>query len=305
VDRTVTTVIDSKRCTGCGACVKVCPSETITLVGGKAVVSGQASLSCGHCAAVCPTGAVRVKALDTRSLGFHTFKIPDGWSAPGTYPVADLAWVMASRRSCRNYLDRQVAKELLEDLVRVGTLAPSGTNSQKWTFTVLPTRQAVSHLGEKIGTYFENLNRRASRKWLRLGLKWLGRPELDRYYRDYFESVRTALEAYRRSGRDRLFHGAPALIIVGSKPGGSCPAEDALLATQNILLAAHAMGLGTCLIGFAVAVMERDPNLAAFCGIPNAEKVHSAIALGYPDETYLKPTGRRPVNIRFADDRDG
>ena len=145
----------------------------------------------------------------------------------------------------------------------------------------------------------------ASRKWIRLGLKWIGRPGLEGYYRDYFESVRTALEAYRRSGRDRLFHGAPALVLVGSRPGASCPAEDALLATQNILLAAHAMGLGTCLIGFAVAVMEKDPRLAAFCGIPKTEKVHAVIALGYPDETYSRPAGRRPVKIRFTDRRDG
>ena len=40
--------------------------------------------------------------------------------------------------------------------------------------------------------------------------------------------------------------------FVATAPGASSPKEDALLASQNILLAAHAMGLGTCLIGFAV-----------------------------------------------------
>ena len=30
--------IDERRCTGCGACVEVCPVEAITLVGGKAHV---------------------------------------------------------------------------------------------------------------------------------------------------------------------------------------------------------------------------------------------------------------------------
>ena len=48
---------------------------------------------------------------------------------------------------------------------------------------------------------------------------------------------------WEQNGRDLLFHGATAVIVVASKPGGSNPKEDALLATQNILLAAHSMGL--------------------------------------------------------------
>ena len=64
MDRTVTTTIDETLCNGCGRCVAVCPSNTITMKGKKAWVTGTLSLNCGHCQAVCPTGAVRVAALD-------------------------------------------------------------------------------------------------------------------------------------------------------------------------------------------------------------------------------------------------
>ena len=67
----------------------------------------------------------------------------------------------------------------------------------------------------------------------------IGKGELDTYHREYYPLVKKVLEEWEVSGKDRLFHGATAAIIVGSKPGGSCPAEDALFATQNILLAAH------------------------------------------------------------------
>ena len=74
MDRTVTTTIDRELCIGCGACVKVCLTDTITLKKEKAVVTGQRSLSCGHCAAVCPTGAVQVAAIDPGFLNFALSK---------------------------------------------------------------------------------------------------------------------------------------------------------------------------------------------------------------------------------------
>ena len=57
------------------------------------------------------------------------------------------------------------------------------------------------------------------------------------------------MENFPKSVKDQLFHGSTAAILTGSNPGVSCPAEDAPLATQNILLAAHSIGLGSCLIG--------------------------------------------------------
>ena len=168
---------------------------------------------------------------------------------------------MASRRSCRCFEERPVDREVLEDLVRIGATAPSGTNSQPWTFTVLPERAAVMMLGDAVGAFFKRLNRMAANPLLRHGLRLIGRPELADYYRDYHQSVSEGLAEWEERGRDRLFHGAPAAILVGSRPGASCPAEDALLATQNILLGAHALGLGSCLIGFAVSAMQKDGRI--------------------------------------------
>ena len=79
----------------------------------------------------------------------------------------------------------------------------------------------------------------------------------------------------------------------------SLPKEDALLATQNILLAAEALGLGTCLIGFAVAAMRKDPGIKRVLGIPDDETVHAVIAIGHPNVEYARPAGRKPPVIRY------
>ena len=42
------------------------------------------------------------------------------------------------------------------------------------------------------------------------------------------------------------------------------------------------MGLGTCLIGFTVAALEKEPSLKTACGIARDERVHAAVALGWP-----------------------
>ena len=286
-------MIDAERCTGCGRCVEVCPAGTLSLRGGKAVVTGDRSLSCGHCAAVCPADAITIGAIDPGVGRFATFTADPRWLPPGTFDVAHLVRLMASRRSCRRFQARPVERTLLEDLVRIGATAPSGTNCQAWTFTLLPDRASVEAFGDRVARFFRGLNRMAENPVLRNGLKLLGRRELADYYQNYHQSVSEALDERETTGRDRLFHGATAAIVVGTKPGGSTPEEDALLASQNILLAAHAMGLGSCLIGFAVAALAREIRVKRFLGIPDDERVHAVIALGYPDETYLRTAGRK------------
>jgi nitroreductase len=206
---------------------------------------------------------------------------------------------MASRRSCRHFTDRPVERAVLEDLVKIGITAPSGTNCQLWTFTVLPDRKAVKALAGHVSSFFERLNATAEKTLLRSFLKLIGKGELDAYYHGYYRKVKEALEEWHESGKDRLFHGSTAVIIAASKPGGSCPVEDALLATQNILLAAHSMGLGSCLIGFAVVAMKRDPSIQRAVGIPAEEEVHAVIALGYSDEVYERVAGRKKVTQRY------
>lgn len=297
-DRTVTTFIDADECIGCGACVEVCPSETLELVDGVAAVSGDESLNCGHCEAVCPTGAIKVGALDRTATRYETFEAVHEWLPFGGTDTAQLVRLMASRRSCRSYTLEAVKREVLEDLVKIGATAPSGTNSQAWTFTLLPSRETVLALGDLVARFYRRLNRLAEQRPLRLITKLAGRPQLEQYYQDHYEKIKEGIAEYEKGERERLFHGATAAILVGSLPDASCPSEDALLATQNMLLAAHTMGLGTCLIGFVVEAIRHDRRIPKALEMKQGEKVHSVIALGHPDEAYERVAGRLPIPMR-------
>ena len=296
--------IDSARCTGCGTCIHVCPSDIISLKNRKARAAPDTDaarcLVCGHCMAVCPESAIDIPALDPGLHDFSTFDLDPAWLPPGKgVPTRDLARLICSRRSCRNYKPTPVDKETLQDLIHLAVFAPSGTNSQAWTFTCLSSRSEVLVLGNAIKDFFKGLNRKAENVLLRKALALVGAKTLDQYYKKYYESVKTAILHMETENRDRLFHGAPAVLLIGSSPGASCPKEDALLAAGNILLTAHTMGLGTCLIGYVVAAMGADRSIQKKLKIPDSETIHAAVALGYPKETYQRITGRKRPVIRM------
>ncbi len=298
LDRTVTTTIDTEVCIGCGECVRVCPQDTISMQNKKACITGDNSLTCDHCRAACVSGAVTVGGIDESLSRFESFQAERKWLPHGKYDIVGLVNLMQSRRSCRNYLEKPVEKTLLDDLVKIGITAPSGSNCQMWSFSVLPDRSSVEAFARRVKRFYENLNQMAEKSWLRFLLKLIRKPELDWYYENHYQRVKEGLADWDENGKDLLFHGAPAVIIVASKEEASCPSEDALLATQNILLGAHSLGLGTCLVGFAVSAMNRDRKICDVIKLPKDESVYAVIAVGYPDEKYQYVTGRKPALIR-------
>ncbi|MBW2249072.1 MAG: nitroreductase family protein [Deltaproteobacteria bacterium] len=298
MDRTVTTTIDAEVCISCGECVRVCPQDTISMQNKKACITGDNSLTCDHCRAACVSGAVTVGGIDESLSRFESFQAERKWLPHGKYDIVGLVNLMQSRRSCRNYLEKPVEKTLLDDLVKIGITAPSGSNCQMWSFNVLPDRSSVEAFARRVKRFYENLNQMAEKSWLRFLLKLIRKPELDSYYENYYESVKEGLADWDEKGKDLLFHGAPAVIIVASKEEASCPSEDALLATQNILLGAHSLGLGTCLVGFVVSAMNRDRKICDVIKLPKDESVYAVIAVGYPDEKYQYVTGKKPALIR-------
>lgn len=292
--------VDPGKCVGCGQCVAVCPAEVLAVTAGVAVVTGSGCIGCGHCAAVCPEAAViREEPGNGWTEAYATFSPTGAQVAPGDFSPAMLVDLLRSRRSCRRFRPDEVPGPALEDLVRAAVTAPSGTNSQAWTFSVLTSRAAVVSLGDAVADFFRRVNRQAASAPLRKLLSLVGRGELEDYYRKYYPSVCRALAEWDRDRTDRLFHGATAAVVVGSRPEASCPAEDALLATGNLLLAAHAMGLGTCLIGYAVSAMAHDRRVAAAAGVPDEETVHAVVALGWPAVDFVRPTTRRRPLVRY------
>lgn len=291
--------LDSKQCIGCGQCLQVCPRDCFSMEHGALVIAVQKCFGCGHCLAVCPVDAIAIDGL-AEPLSFVTFTELPGVTVAQQGDLASLVRLMRSRRSVRHYEAKPVALDLLQDLVKIGTTAPSGTNSQGWSFVILERRVDVVALGDGVAQFFKKLNQKAASPLLRTLARVFAGDRLGRYYRRHYKSVEQGLGGWFDRGEDLLFHGATAVILVGGAKSASCPAEDALLASGQILLAAQQMGLGTCLIGFAVEALKHDAQLRERVGVAPNEDIYAVIGLGYAAEQYLKPAPRKNIEGRVV-----
>lgn len=159
-----------------------------------------------------------------------------------------LSNIMA-RRSVRKYLDTPVEHEKLELLVRAGINAPSGMNRQPWVIRVVEDQQLIADVTEV-------------------------------YKQEKAEQVK------RDKDFKNMFRNAPNLICIctPTKGGGEL---DAGLLGENIMLAAQALGLGTCCLGGPVRFLLSNEKCRFFLdrlNIPEDYRLNYIIAVGYPDE---------------------
>ncbi|MDE5935525.1 MAG: nitroreductase family protein, partial [Muribaculaceae bacterium] len=86
-------------------------------------------------------------------------------------------------------------------------------------------------------------------------------------------------------------------------PKDDSGAYDCGLLTENMLLSARALGLGTCVLGSTARFMSSEPGVSEYVkrlDIPEGYKIQVIVAIGYPDESPAAKPRNEDV-IRFVD----
>ncbi len=178
------------------------------------------------------------------------------------------------RRAVRAYTDEPVARDQIKVLLDAAIHAPSAVNSQPWAFVVIQEPELLTRYDEEAGSLF--LAEPPAAEVANSGL-----PALD------------ALRKVISSTGYVLFHHAPALVVIYSTSAGGV--SDCFLAAENLMLAAWAIGLGTCPIGLATPLFNQ-PEVKAELGISPEWSVALPIVAGHPSGQ-VPPTTRQPVHV--------
>ena len=139
-----------------------------------------------------------------------------------------------TRRRIRAYTDQPVTCEQLREIIRAGTMAPSGLNNQPWRFVTIQNKETLQKLAQ-LTTYSHVIGK------------------------------------------------APACIVVfidtsaiyhevkDHQAMGAC--------IQNMLLAAHGMGLGAVWLG---EILKSAKEVRELCGLTDDRELMAVVAVGYP-----------------------
>jgi nitroreductase len=190
-----------------------------------------------------------------------------------------------TRHSIRAFKSDPISRDVLNKILQAVSNSPSYTNTQPWeVFMVMGKKK--DELGRKL---LELARAKApTRPDLPIPKGWP--TALEERSREHGARRLATLGVARGDevGRERLrlmnfeFYGAPCaafLFIDGSL--GEWSIFDMGLFAQNLILAAHALGVESCL---QASVTNYAPEIKKFLGIAESKKLVICISLGYPDE---------------------
>jgi NAD-dependent dihydropyrimidine dehydrogenase PreA subunit/nitroreductase len=269
--------IDTAKCTNCGLCTKVCPQYVIDLQ--TKSFTKDRCLECCHCLAVCPEKAISFDGKVTDEI-------------KNTVKLSDFKNLVYSRRSCRNYLDKEVPIEKLTEIADFLSLSPTGTNSQKVHMTILPTKEKVRVLGKSIMSFYIFLSKLAI-LLSPIMLIFLGLKQTKKILK-----MKKHLQVYI-DGKDILAYEAPALFIFHAPKNASTPDQDCSIASTLGIHYAEIQGFGTCLNGFIVYAFRLNSKFKKMCKIPKNHRIYSTFLIGYPKYSFKREVLREKSKINI------
>ena len=175
----------------------------------------------------------------------------------------DLMTAIKERRSCRDFLPDPVREDDLATIMEAGVWAPSPLNAQPWGFVVITNQDMKKEIRAEA---------ERCKAWLleTSGWKWLGKYSLD--FLDAVPVIIAITGDPKKTGADMFF-----------EDGGTAYQHACAAAVQNMLLAAHARGLGTLWF-----TMYDKNNLGQILGSDPEKTPVALICLGRPGDGVQK-----------------
>lgn len=166
-----------------------------------------------------------------------------------------------ARRSIRKYKAEPVSRETMDTILMCGINAPNGMNRQSWEVRVVD------------------------------------KPEVMAEIKEYMKAANPDVKPEMIEG---CFRGAPTMVFVANDPAYDFSAIDCGLLSENIMLSAWSLGVGSVCLGSPVRFLLNSPEAMTRLGFSEGYRPIICIGLGYPDESpEAKP--RDAGKVKFID----
>ncbi len=202
----------------------------------------------------------------------------------------DLFDAIAGRKSIRRFKQTPVPEEVINKILDAGRLAPSANNTQPWKFIVIKDREVLKKMAEAVREMVDRMVPFAeSEKQAQRLAAYKGT------YYTFFEHapivIAVCMEGYD-AGTDlllaRMGYTSEDIKRLRPLPG----LQSVSAAIQNMLLAIHALGYGSCWMTGPLVAQEAFGTLLGF---GKETSIAALLPLGLPDEE-PPARNRKPID---------
>lgn len=261
--------VNKETCTKCGLCAVPCSIIYFKEGGYPRQLPGtdEVCMRCGHCVGLCPTGSLKHREM------------PEPLSIEKSLEVSfkQVSQLIKSRRSIREFQDKDVPTGAIESIIDVARYAPTAHNNQEVQWLVINDRKKMRQLSAIGG------------EWLRFVMK--NNPRMAAM----FQGVVKQLDA----GVDAFIWNAPAIVTAFAEKNNTMAATDCAIALGYFDLAAKSAGLGCCWAGFFYISASSYPAMIEAIGLPEGFTPYGALMVGYPVYKYVRIPARKPARIIY------
>jgi nitroreductase len=172
-------------------------------------------------------------------------------------PASSLSLMDAlyQRHSVRSYRADQPGRSTITALLSAAVQAPTGLDLESWAFVVVQDRHLIKRLSDLCKDSF-----------------------LEQVRHDHLDQPNRSFEHIENTDFN-LFYNANTLILLCTRTQDPFGVADCWLAAENLMLAACAHGLGSCVIGSSIAGLN-SPQAMALLDIPDDHQVVAPIVVG-------------------------
>lgn len=283
------------KCNNCGLCAEVCKDFTLIMDSGKVKISNSplfGCFACGQCAAVCPHDAISIAG---RTLHSNDFVELPPKSMRASY--ASLYDLLISRRSIRDFRDGEIPQNLTGKILDAAVTAPMGIPPSDVGVMVFEGREKVRNFSFDFITELAKMKKFFSPPMLALLRPFMSKADYE-VSKSFLVPLIIFFDETKKQDKNFLLYDAPLAMYFYNS--GYCDPCDPYIPATYAMLAAHSLGLGSCMIGSIAPFLRRMKKLKAKYSIPSGSKDGIFLVFGYPKYKYQKAIKRSFAKVTYV-----